>query len=175
MYQADSEGNIDPIEPPSSVEPLSPVEERVRQFLADRAADASPGQPFTALIPYGSLCHALDPTEQYWVAPRYKGIGQVLRRVSMWEHAHGRPLLSALVVQKATMRAGKGFAQLARALGEQVPPGRETDFWRTEVERVVAHWAGKDAEADDASDTEKARALLAKISVELAEVQRLLG
>jgi hypothetical protein len=175
MYQADSEGNIDPIEPPSSVEPLSPVEERVRQFLADRAADASPGQPFTALIPYGSLCHALDPTEQYWVGPRFRGIGQVLARVSRWEHARGRPMLSALVVQKATMRAGKGFAQLARALGEQVPPGRETDFWRTEVERVVAHWAGKDAEADGASDTEKARALLAKISVELAEVQRLLG
>jgi hypothetical protein len=169
MYQADSEGNINPLEP------LGSTDERVRQFLVGRVRHANPDQPFTAVVTYGLLCKALDPTQQYWVAPRYKGIGQVLRRVSMWEHAHGRPLLSALVVQKATMQAGKGFAEMARSLGKRVTPGQETDFWRSEVERVVAHWAGKDAEADDASDTEKARALLAKISVELAEVQRLLG
>ena len=169
MYQADSEGHVNPLEQ------LGPVDERVRQHLVDRARDTSPDQPFTAVITYGNLCHTLDPTEQYWVAPRFRGIGQVLARVSRWEHAHGRPLLSALVVQKATMQAGKGFAELARSLGEQIPPGQETAFWRCQAEAVVRHWAGKDTEAAGASDADKARALLAKISVELAEVQRLLG
>jgi hypothetical protein len=171
MSQTDSEGDINPLEP------LGPVEERVRQFLIRRARETSPDQPFTAVITYGDLCKALDPDEHYWVAPRYRGIGQVLGRVSRWEHAPGRPLLSALVVQAQAMRAGKGFAQLARDLGEHVELGQETAYWRNQVEEVVCYWSGRESSLDESSNAAKARALalLAKISGELDEVRRLLA
>lgn len=171
MYQADSEGNINPLEP------LDPLDERVRQFLIQRARDTNPEQPFTAVITYGDLCHALDPDEHYWTAPRYRGIGPVLGRVSTWEHAQDRPLLSALVVQAQSMRAGKGFAQLARGLDERIPSGQETAFWRGQVEAVVKHWAGRGSSGDDAADDRVARALalLARISGDVEEVRRLLG
>jgi hypothetical protein len=134
-------------------------------------------QPFTAVITYGDLCHALDPDEHYWTAPRYRGIGPVLGRVSTWEHAQDRPLLSALVVQAQSMRAGKGFAQLARGLDERIPSGQETAFWRGQVEAVVKHWAGRGSSGNDAADDRVARALalLARISGDVEEVRRLLG
>lgn len=170
MHQANSEDNLD------SPQPLGALEERVRQFLSQRAQDTDPQRPFTAVITYGELCKALDPDQHYWAAPRYRGIGQVLGRISTWEHAQGRPLLSALVVQAQTMRAGKGFAQLARDLGEPVPPGHETAFWRSQVESVVRHWAGHANTGDQASDdrTARALALLARISGDVEEVRRLL-
>lgn len=168
MCQADSEGTI---------RPLEPLDERVRQFLIQRARDTNPEQPFTAVITYGDLCKALDPDERYWAAPRYRGIGQVLGRISAWEHAQGRPLLSALVVQAQSMRAGKGFAQLALGFGERIPSGHETAFWRSQVEAVVKHWAGRVSGADEAPDDRVARALalLARISGDVEEVRRLLG
>jgi hypothetical protein len=170
MYQAGSEGNI------NSLEPLGHVEERVRQFLIQRAQDTNTDQPFTAVISYSELCKTLDPDEHYWVPPRYRGIGQVLGRVSTWEHAQGRPLLSALVVQAQSMRAGKGFAQLGRNLGEPIPSGHETAFWRSEVEAVVKHWAGRMSGGDESHDDRVARALalLARISGDVEEVRRLL-
>ncbi len=170
MYQADSESNINPLEP------LDPLDERVRQFLIQRARDTNPEQPFTAVVTYGDLCKALDPDGHYWAAPRYRGIGQVLGRVSTWEHAQGRPMLSALVVQAQSMRAGKGFAQLAQRLGERIPSGHETAFWRSQVEAVVKHWAGRVSEGDEAPDDRVARALalLARISRDVDEVRQLL-
>ena len=89
-----------------------------------------------AAIAYADLWRALDPEEHYWAAPRHRGIGQVLGRISTWEHAQGRPLLSALVVQAQSMRAGKGFAALAAGLGERIPSGQETAFWRSQVDVV---------------------------------------
>jgi hypothetical protein len=170
MCQPDSAGNI------NSLEPLGPVEERVRQFLIQRARDNT-GQPFAAVITYGAMCKALDPDEHYWAAPRYRGIGQVLGRVSTWEHAQGRPLLSALVVQAQSMRAGKGFAQLARDLGERIPSGHETAFWRSQVEAVAKYWASRVSDGDEIPDDRVARALalLARISGDVEEVRRLLG
>jgi hypothetical protein len=171
MSQAGSEGNI------NALEPLGPVEERVRQFLIQRARNANTGQPFTAVITYGDLCKALDPDEHYWVAPRYRGIGQVLGRISTWEHAQGRPLLSALVVQAQSMRAGRGFAALAAGLGERIPSGQETAFWRSQVEAIVKYWAGRASGGDEAPDDRVARALapLARISGDVEEVRRLLA
>jgi hypothetical protein len=149
----------------------------VRQFLIQRAGDASPDQPFKAIITYGNLCKALDPDQHSWAAPGYRGIGQVLGRVSTWEHAHERPMLSALVVQAESMRAGKGFAALARQLGEQVQPGHETTFWRSQVEVVVKYWAGRVSDGEEPPDHPVARALalLARISRDVEEVRRLLG
>lgn len=123
---------------------LSPLAQRVHAYLVQRASHTDPSRPFTGRIAYSELCMALDPDHHYWVPRRYKGIGQILAEVGSYEHAHGRPLLPALVVRKHSRRPGKGFARLARRLGEQIVPGQEMDFWRNEVERVIAFWAGQE-------------------------------
>src|SRR5262249_43068168 len=74
--------------------------------------------------------------------PRFRGIGRVLLRVSTFEHDRGRPLLSALVVQAASRRAGDGFAELGRDLSYQIEEGQERAFWRGQVEEVVRYWTG---------------------------------
>ena len=97
MCQASSEGA------------LSPIEDRVRHFLIERAKKADPSRPLaiSTLITYGDLCAAIDPEEHYWRGPRYRGIGQVLGRVSSYEDAQGHPMLSALVVLRcAAARRG---------------------------------------------------------------------
>jgi hypothetical protein len=123
---------------------LSPLAQRVDAYLAQWAKDTDPARPFTGTIAYSELCTAIDPDRHYWVPRRYKGIGRILAQVSSYEHAHGRPMLSALVVLKYARRPGKGFAELARSLGKQIAPGQEMDFWRNEVERVIAFWAGQE-------------------------------
>ncbi len=154
---------------------LSPLAQCVHAYLAQRAGNTDPARPFTGRIAYGRLCTALDPRHQYWVPRRYKGIGQILGQVSSYEHAHGRPMLSALVVQAASKRPGKGFVELARSLGVPVIPGHEMDFWRNEVKHVIAHWTGQTSRSEDFPYVEKARARLAWIGRELTDVQRLLG
>jgi hypothetical protein len=124
--------------------PLSPLAQRVYAYLAQRAGNTDPARPLTGRIAYSELCTALDPEHRYWVPRRYKGIGQILAEVSSYEDAHGRPMLSALVVRKYSRRPGKGFAKLARSLGKQIIPGQEMDFWRNEVERVITFWAGRE-------------------------------
>jgi hypothetical protein len=160
----------------SSEGALDPIEERVRQFLIERAKRADPSHPFAhSTITYGELCAAIDPDEHYWRGPRYRGIGQVLGRVSTFEDAQGRPMLSALVVLKGIGHAGDGFAGLGRSLGKQIQPGQERAFWRAQVEAVIQYWTGpgKDERAPD--PIAKARALLATVSGEIEEIRRLLG
>jgi hypothetical protein len=124
--------------------PLSPLAHRVYAYLTQRAGNTDPARPFTGTIAYSELCTALDPERRHWRPRRYKGIGRILAEVSSYEHAHGRPMLSALVVLKYSRRPGKGFAKLARSLGEQIVLSQEMDFWRNEVERVIAVWTGRE-------------------------------
>jgi len=124
---------------------LSPLAQRVQAHLAQWASNTDPARPFTGRIAYGKLCTTLDPERRYWVPRRYKGIGPILAQVSSYEHAQGRPMLSALVVRAYSGRPGKGFAGLARSLGKQIVAGQEMDFWRNEVEGVIAYWAGQKA------------------------------
>lgn len=124
-----------------TVESLSPRAQLVQSYLAHWASSTDPARPFTGRIAYSKLCTTLDPQRQYWVPRRYKGIGPVLAEVGSYEHAHGRPILPALVVRKHSGRPGRGFADLARSLGEEVTPGQEVEFWRAEVERVISYWA----------------------------------
>src|SRR5260221_14494324 len=77
---------------------LSAIEERVRQYLIEQERKADPSHPFQATVTYGNLCSAIDPEQHYWSWPRFRGIGKVLLHISTFEHGHGRPLLSALVV-----------------------------------------------------------------------------
>jgi hypothetical protein len=163
--------------PASSEGALSPVEDRVRHFLIERAKKADPSHPLSAstLITYGDLCAAIDPEEHYWRGPRYRGIGQILGRVSSHEDAQGRPMLSALVVLKGIGHAGDGFAGLGRSLGKHIQPSQERTFWRSQVEAVIEYWSGPGKDEPASDPVAKARALLATVSGEIEEIRRLLG
>jgi hypothetical protein len=153
---------------------LNPAEERVRRILIERAKNTDPQAPRGALITYGDLCAAADPDQAYWVAPRYRGIGGVLGHISTYEHEHGRPLLSALVVRKMTMRAGEGFADLGRDLGLDIPPGREDRFWLEQVEKAVRYWTGPGRDSAAPDPVGEARARLTAVVSELDWIRRLL-
>ena len=153
---------------------LAAIEERVRQYLIQAAKNADPDHPFKATITYGDLCGAIDPEQQYWAWPRFRGIGKVLGRISTFEHEEGRPMLSTLVVQAGTLHTGPGFAGLGRELGYQIQQGQERAFWRSQVEAVVRYWTAAE-ETPTLTPTERALAMLASISEQLQEVQRLLS
>lgn len=154
---------------------LTPIEERVRQYLAARAEKTDPSHPFQAKITYSGLCSAIDPDQHYWAHPRFRGIGKTLGRISTFEHEQGRPLLSALVVRATDQQPGPGFADLGHNLGYQIQPGQERAFWRSQLEAVVRYWTGPGKDIPASDPTERALALLATMSEELKEVQRLLG
>src|SRR6201992_3651285 len=103
---------------------LSPIEQRVRAFLISKARQADPDRLSSARIEYQELAKAIDPDEHYWAWPRFRGLGDVLGNVSEFEHEHGRPLISALVVQAGTHQAGDGFykALLKNRLNKQLSP-----------------------------------------------------
>lgn len=154
---------------------LAAVEERVRQYLIELAAKTDPHHPFKSTVTYGDLCKAIDPEQNYWSWPRFRGIGKVLARISTFEHEQGRPMLSALVVHANDYQAGDGFAVLGRDLGHQIQPGQERAFWRKQVEEVIRYWTGPGTSTPSPAPVERALALLASMSEELAEVRRLLG
>jgi hypothetical protein len=62
-------------------------------------------------------------------------IGHVLDEVNRREHAAGRPLLSAIVVQKDTGEPGPGFWSL---VSELFPNSSRAGFWRAERDKVWA-------------------------------------
>lgn len=154
---------------------LSPIEDRIRLFLIERAKRTSVSSPFNARITYGNLCAAIDPEQHYWRGPRYRGIGTTIGNVSRWEHEHGRPLLSALVVLAGERHASDGFAGLGRELGYEILPGQERAFWRSQVEEVVRYWNGPGRDLDADSDRDALiRTTLKSAMDQLAEVARLL-
>jgi hypothetical protein len=98
------------------------------------------------------------------------------RTVSVYEHEHGRPLLSALVVQAGTHQAGDGFYKglLDRRLDIQLPPDQARPFWREEIRKVVTYWNA--APGEEEPDTQaRVLALLAKIESDLKEVRALIS
>jgi hypothetical protein len=154
---------------------LTPAEEQVRQILIERATKTDLRVPRKALITYHDLCASADPDQVHWKWPRYRGIGQALGHISTYEYDHGRPLLSALVVQKQTMRAGDGFANdLGRGLGFDILPGDERRFWLEQVEMVVRYWTGRGKDATAPDPVSEARARLAAVTNELDSIRRLL-
>jgi hypothetical protein len=100
----------------------------------------------------------------------------VLGNVSVFEHDHGRPLISALVVQAGTHQAGDGFYKglLHKRLDIQLPPDQQRAFWRDEVRKVVTYWNA--APGEEEPDT-KARvlALITRIESDLKEVRTLIS
>ncbi len=66
-------------------------------------------------------------------------IGHLLGEISRYEHMHGRPMLSAVVVHKNNNKPGSGFFDLAQELG--IYDGLDDDaFFIKELKRVYDYW-----------------------------------
>ena len=87
---------------------------------------------------YGELAPSLglDMNEE----PHRREIRELLDAINRAEHAAGRPLLTALVVQSGTGMPGPGFFALATRLDYEVGRDRRA-FWERERERVYSYWA----------------------------------
>jgi hypothetical protein len=155
---------------------LSPNEQRVRAFLISKAKQADLDRPASAKIEYQQLAKAIDPDERYWAWPRFRGLGEVLGNVSEFEHEHGRPLLSALVVQAGTHQAGDGFykALLQNRLNIQLPPDQARVYWREEIKKVVSYWNAASDEEEPDTHT-RVLTLLSRIENDLKEVRTLIS
>ena len=69
-------------------------------------------------------------------------IGVILDEINRREHAQGRPMLSAVVVHKDSLKPGQGFFTLARSLGKLV--GNDEDsFYIRELRKVHDYWASR--------------------------------
>jgi len=67
-------------------------------------------------------------------------VGHLVGSISEDEHNHGRPLLSAIVVN-AQGKVGSGFYELARRLGKLPEDGDELAFWEAEKAAIYSTWA----------------------------------
>lgn len=155
---------------------LTPVERRVREFLIGKAKQADPDKLSTAKIEYQQVGAAIDPDQRYWAWPRFRGLGDVLGNISVFERENDRPLLSALVVQAGTGQAGDGFYKglLRNRLGIELPRDQERAFWREEVRKVVTYWNAPPGE--EGPDTQaRVLALITKIESDLREVRTLIS
>lgn len=72
-----------------------------------------------------------------WRSPKFF---EALDAISTFEHRHGRPLLSAVVVHGQDRLPGGGFFKMARRLGVQGPDEDDRAFFEAERERVYAYW-----------------------------------
>lgn len=155
---------------------LSPLDQRVRAFLISRARQSDPNRPSSAKTEYQQVGKAIDPEEHYWSWPRFRGLGEVLGNVSVFEYEHDRPMLSAIVVHAGTGQAGDGFYKglLQKRLNIHLPPDQERDFWREEIRKVVAYWNAAPGEGEP--DTQaRVLALITKIESDLKEVRALIA
>lgn len=72
--------------------------------------------------------------------PDRNRIGELLDEINRHEHTNGRPLISAIVVQKDTLRPGQGFFKLSHVLG--LFTGNDKDaFYIQELRKVHDYWA----------------------------------
>ena len=101
--------------------------------------------PESVVTTYVALGQEVDPEGAStfpMTKPPFRGLNEALGHVSMYEVEHGRPMLSALVVNADTRKPGDGFAKLARHLGLEAKD--DDDFWRSELGRVVEFWSADD-------------------------------
>ena len=100
----------------------------------------------------------------------------MLGNVSVFEDDHDRPLISALVVQAGTHKAGDGFYKglLRKRLGVQLSPEQERTFWREEVRKVVTYW--NTAPGEEEPDTQaRVLALIARVESDQQQVRALVS
>jgi hypothetical protein len=127
---------------PDAVPELDGADAELRTYLISRARGANLGDPDAAKVTYGGAADAVPAGG--WKYPRYTGIGQALDRINRYEHAHGRPLLSVLVVHKEGRQQGPGFTDMARTLGYEIESGGERAFAGAMLREVITYWLTAD-------------------------------
>ena len=75
-------------------------------------------------------------------------IGHLLGEISQYEHDHGRPMLSAVVILQEWNMPGQGFFTLARELGLH-PRAEDIEFFSNELNRVHQAWKSLPADPVD--------------------------
>jgi hypothetical protein len=127
---------------------LTVFEHQLRTQLRRLAAAADPAHPLECLTTYGALGEALDPEgsrasgSQPNTRPPFRGFNEALGHVSMYEVEHGRPMLSAIVVNKETRSPGPGFASLGRHLGFVIE--EDEAFFLEQLSAVIEFWTSDD-------------------------------
>jgi len=72
-------------------------------------------------------------------------IGEMLGEISTYEHQHGRPMLSVVVIHRDNNMPGEGFFKLARYLG--VYRGNDDFlFFINELRKVHDYWQETNSE-----------------------------
>ena len=70
---------------------------------------------------------------------RGKAAGRILNEICEHEHSQGRPLLGAIVVNKATGMPGEGFWGLS-AIPPNLTDRQRPVFWAKELVKVINYW-----------------------------------
>ena len=70
---------------------------------------------------------------------RGKAAGQILGEICEYEHSRGRPLLSAIVVNKAKGMPSEGFWGLS-AIPQKLTEKQRPVFWARELNKVIDYW-----------------------------------
>lgn len=123
---------------------LTPSERILRYVLVDAARHADdPGTLTYTDLGRRAAEHSDWSFTYPMIEKPFRGMGEALGKVSIYEHSLGRPMITALVVQQQSQRPGEGFAQLARTLGRLTSEDAET-FWRDEVASVREFWRDPD-------------------------------
>lgn len=123
---------------------LRAFDRQLHRALIQRATAADPEDARSSCLTYTELGLAVDPagTNAGYTRKPFRPMFPALGRVSHYEVAHGRPMLSALVVSQANHEPGEGFGQLATTLGFVVDDGHT--FWQSQVDAVVRFWNSQD-------------------------------
>jgi hypothetical protein len=131
----------------------------IRKVLIDRVREASYDRPEQACLSYKQVNERLGHPHSGYSS---LNLTHPLGHVSWYEFEHGRPMLSALVVNDETREAGGGFAKLARHLGREVSD--EHEFWKAELLDVLDFWS-------DPDPTRAVDAALERIMSELGKIK----
>ena len=93
-------------------------------------------------ISYGELCDEMRTKGIAELEPHGTPFAALLGQINVVEHDGGKPLLSAVVVNKDTMEPGVGFWNIARDLG--LEPGdteaKREKFWLDSLRECHAQW-----------------------------------
>ena len=79
-----------------------------------------------------------EASETIGLAANDRDLFDHLDEINQFERRHGRPMLSALVVNRRTGMPGAGFFRLARSWGIDIRSDRR--FWKSELKRLRRHW-----------------------------------
>ncbi len=86
-------------------------------------------------IPYSAVGALVD------LPAHSRPLFTILDDINRHEHAAGRPLLTAIVVNKEEGMSGHGFFKLAAQLGHHRDGDDDRLYWEWERDRVYAEWA----------------------------------